>query len=149
MSTPAPRVFNLPCDDTGRFFFKVEFHPTEQSMHAAIGSLRGWIDPEDSEALAMCMRYVKERCDDQGNFRRTGELGTIFFVEGTATTEVVSHELTHAAIGWAKRCRVNPMKRPSRKGHYVAEHEERFARTFQILFSKFYELAPKALAEAA
>lgn len=142
MSKPVAE-FTLQCSPDSRYFYRVQFWATSKEMINAIGALRGFSAIEDEDARAMCFRYVKEITTGD-TFQKTGELGTIFFTRWDAGPEVVVHELTHAAIGWAKRARVNPMKAPARSNRRVADQEERFAETFQYMFEEFYRQAQKA-----
>jgi hypothetical protein len=137
--------FYLPCGIKSDLFYVVEFYASQQELVAAVAALRGRPDKNDIDARAMCFRYVAEGRGPTGRLRRTGELGTLFFVKGDAGPEVVVHELSHAAIGWAKRAKVDPLK------HRNSAHcgEEKFASTFQFMFEQFYEKAPAALAVAA
>lgn len=142
MSRPVAS-FSLSCGSNSRYFYRVQFWATSKEMADAIGALRGFSTLEDQDARAMCFRYVKEVVTGEC-FQKTGELGTLFFTRWDAGPEVVVHELTHAAIGWAKRARVNPMKR-ARTNRPVQDQEEKFAETFQYMFEEFYRQAQKAL----
>jgi hypothetical protein len=146
MSKPVAE-FDLSCGSDSRFFYRVQFWATTKEMISAIGTLRGFSAVDDEDARAMCLRYVKELVTGEGkgaSVQKTGELGTIFFTRWDAGPEVVVHELTHAAIGWAKRARVNPLKVPARSNRRVADQEEKFAETFQYMFEEFYRQAQKA-----
>lgn len=139
--------FVLPCDPDVKHFYVVRFYATQAEMIAAMAALRGAPQDEDWDARSMCLRYVREISHEPtGPLKKTGELGTLFFVKGDAGPEVVVHELTHAAIGWAKRKKVNPLKH---SGIYRKCPEEKFAYTFQFMFEQFYQKAPAALAVAA
>jgi hypothetical protein len=137
--------FYLPCGLFSDLYYAVEFYEHQSAMVDAITKLRGRRSEDDLDARAMCLRYVAEARGPSGRLRRTGELGTIFFVKGDAGPEVVVHELTHAAIGWANRAKVNPTKHNNR----ATSGEEKFATTLQFMFEQFYEKAPAALAAAA
>jgi hypothetical protein len=137
--------FMLQCGTFSPFHYLVEFYATQAEFVEAVTKLRGRPDPNDLDARAMCFRYVAEYRGESGRMRRTGELGTLFFVKGDAGPEVVVHELSHAAVGWAKRARVNPLKH----NHRLNCGEEKFATTLQFMFEQFYEKAPAALAAAA
>lgn len=119
--------FFIRCEPDSELFYAVEIYPTEQEMQTAVGKMRGYPLRSDQDIRALCLRYVAEGRNEKGRLVRTGELGTIFFHQSDLDGDVVVHELTHAAIGWAKRARVNPC---SKNG------EERFACVSQSLFQQ-------------
>ena len=60
------------------------------------------------ECVGMCCgsdvwseRFTKRRISSR--------LGEINLCRGHITTEIVSHELTHAAISWARRVKIDPL----------------------------------------
>jgi hypothetical protein len=147
MTTTEPASFFLTCGPDSDWFYAVEFYPTAEAMLQAIAKLRGKAPTKaDRDARAVCLRYVAEGRNRKGRLVETRELGTLFFVRGDAPPEVVVHELTHAAIGWARRTKVDPMKRSDR---YERCQEEKFTRTFQHMFEEFYQKAPRVLSAAA
>lgn len=131
--------FFIACEDGGPEFYVIEICKDETTMHARMAEIRGAFVRSDREARACCLRYIAESRNASGRLVRTPELGTIFFNLHDMSPEVVAHELAHAAIGWAKRKRVNPC---SKHG------EERFACVQQRLNREFYRRAAHAI-EAA
>lgn len=128
--------FFVPCDPTLRYFYSVEIHPTEESMHRAIAKLRGHRPTRnDLSAKAVCLRFKLET-DNKTLQRKHDQLGTIYFVQGQFTPEEAVHELVHAAIGWAKRVRIDPRKQSD---DYTKCPEERFARTLQFMHLHFFQ----------
>lgn len=53
------------------------------------------------------------------------ELGEILFAARHLTVDIVSHECTHAALGWARRVGVDPTE-CRHQGHRIVGDEERF-----------------------
>lgn len=119
--------FFIRCEPHSPYFYAVEVHDNEAKMVAAIGELRGKVMKSDTEIRAVCLRYVAEGRDEYNKLVKTGELGTLFFHCDDIPFGVVLHETTHAAIGWARRARVNPT---SKHG------EERFTVVAQTLFEQ-------------
>lgn len=125
-----PSRYFLTCDAQGRNWFRVEIHPTEESMHVAIERLSGKCE-NDSVALCLSYEWVHEG-------KLTGELGTLFFHRNAMGPEVVAHELGHAALSWAKRRRVDP--RVTRKRASVCP-QEKFCEVLQRLTGQLYQKA--------
>lgn len=128
----APLVFTVDCDE--RHFFWVQIHPDEASMIRAIRELRGRPDKTDSDLRACTLRYVRT----EGK-KILPELGVIFFVRGDIPNGAVVHEMTHAAIYWARRVKIDPTKSSKR---YSQCPEERFAYTLQSLVEQFDRKCP-------
>ena len=135
-----PVRFFLDCGDDRHHFYVVEVYESSAAMQAAMAQLNA---PRGSkQAQAVTLRYKADYRTKQGKLRLSPELGTIFFVRGEMGPEVVVHELTHAAIGWARRRRIDPMKHTNR---YSSCPEEKLAYTMQNLFTQFYAEAAKHL----
>lgn len=135
-----PVRFFLDCGDDQHHFYVVEVYETRAAMQRAMDKLDA---PRGSkQALAVTLRYKADYRTKQGRLRLSPELGTLFFTRGEMAPDVVVHELTHAAIGWARRRRINPMKQTRR---YSSCPEEKLAHTMQTLFTQFYAEAAKCL----
>lgn len=143
--------FYLGTDPEAKFFYSVEIHFSRKSMLRAIVNLKGKkeVDPEEKDTRAVCCRFVSVWPDTDPEKRRLQkkhqQLGTIFFFHGDMDSGVVLHELTHAAIGWARKARVNPF-RPSRIWDQCPE--EKFAATLQFMSRQFYRFSQRALTKA-
>jgi hypothetical protein len=138
--------FAIACDEDARHFFIVEVHPTRLEMLEAIRQLAKQRTGQDT--CALCLSYLASYEALPGR----EELGTLFFSREDFTPEVVAHELTHAALAWARRRRINPLKRS--RGNRVTGAEERFATLVQSLTRQVYQkvghkLVAGMLAEAA
>ena len=143
---PAQIRFFLPCDFAAKYFYVVEIHPDHASMCEAFKQLRGRALKGDKDVRACCLKYVAEssagkRSRRGEKWKVTGELGTIFFVRGDTGVDVVVHELTHAAIGWAVRAKIDPVKY-----RRSLDHEEKFCDVLQRLVENYYKKAPGMLA---
>lgn len=140
-----PVQFFLRCDPDARFFYSVEFHPTQKSMIRAIETLQQEkMSKLERNSRAMCLRFRLK--PEPGQPKGHEFLGTIYFVRGDADMSVVTHELTHAAVGWAKASKCNPL---GKHFAYSKDPEEKFARTLQYMLEQFYLTAPRVLENAA
>lgn len=112
------------------------------------GRKLGDFSATELDSRAICLRYrVNKKELHRTILKRKEPLGTIFLQYGDSELGVVAHEIgAHAAIGWARAAKVNPLRQSK---NYWKCPEERFARTVQFLFEQFYKLAPAAIAKAA
>jgi hypothetical protein len=128
--------FFISCGRGDRYFYAVEIHPTKRSMLRSISKYDLGLERHASDSRACCLRFQLNgpdvaKCPLE-------QIGTVFLHREDCGLEVVAHELTHAAIGWARRSKVQPVTRP-RRVRYSEDPEERFARCLQHLVSQFYE----------
>lgn len=132
------RKFYLRCDPSARFFYGVEIHPTKKSMLRSIRRLEG-SSKHAEDSRAVCLRFeLKEKPQDHE------QIGILYFVKTDMSTDVVVHELTHAACGWARRVGIDTLG-PRKRHRYLNDPEERFAREIQFLVQQFgYELQKQA-----
>ena len=140
---PIVRFF-LPCDKAAKLFYVAEVYHDHESMLKSIHKLRGKALRGDEGVRACCLRYVAETRVGR-RLKVTGELGTLFFVRGDASPEVVVHELTHAACGWATRTRTNPLRRGRGRNERL-DHEEKFADVMQRMARNYYAKVDQMLA---
>lgn len=126
----------LVCPDR-KHFYAVQFFANEKALQKEIAAIRGKKCKEDKNVRALCLRYRAQRTDSLGHPEVTPELGSVFLLEqDRKNLEVVVHELTHAAVGWANRIGIQPIlcnrsKRPT--------DEERFAACMQTLFAQYLQ----------
>lgn len=138
-----PVQFFLACDLAAKHFYSVEIYPTQGMMQQAIADLKGCTLRSTKDDEAVCLRYDVKTSTAPAELRGKHKLiGTIFFYRGGMPVSTVVHELTHAAVGWAKKARVNPLKRSA---SYTRCPEEKFARCVEYLTAQFYQHAPRAL----
>ncbi len=57
----------------------------------------------DRRTVAQCSTYRRLKVDAAGRMRTSPRMGEISFHLGRVTAEVLSHEVAHAALGWARR----------------------------------------------
>ena len=126
-----PIQFFLRCDDKASRFYAVEVHSTHRSFVRAVCRL-GLDRKEAASSRAICCRFELKNPHPEHK-----QLGTIFFVLGDMGPEVVVHELTHAACGWARDAALNPIG-PYRRRRPRTDSEELFAVQLQSLFEQFY-----------
>lgn len=133
-----PLQFFLPTDASARYFYVVELYDTQKEMCDAVREINPGACRPGEELECACLRYVVASRDKR--FRRLqkkhDQIGTLYFFRSKAYGGSVVHELTHAAVGWAKRARVDPLKQSN---NYDKCPEERFARTMQFLYEEFFE----------
>ena len=134
----------IECTPDARYFYAVEFYSSELEMKRAVAKL-GAADARGLGRLqACCVRYkFLAEPGKRALMRKHEPIGTLFFVAGKAPREAVTHELTHAALGWARRTGVNPLTRNRRS--YRRCPEERFANVVQHLHEEFYRKIPPGL----
>ena len=127
--------FFLQCPD--EHFYAVQIFPTEEKLQQEIKKIRGRACKQDKEVRALCLRYVAQKRDSLGEFETTKELGSIFFLEQDRySIEVVVHELSHAAVGWANRIGLQPVAQARSK---KPSDEERFAVCMQSLTRQYFQ----------
>lgn len=146
MSKDVLRFF-LQCDPRARRYFAVEVHPDRESMRREIVRLGGK-RRDTRNTRAVCLRIKLKDPDEKHE-----AIGIILFVRDDMGPEVVVHELTHAALGWAREVGVKPISPFSRRQSQASDQEEQFVCQLQSLFEQFYQRlreasAPKALAAA-
>lgn len=74
-----------------------------------------------------------------GRWRRSPKLGRILLVETRLGAGYVAHELTHAAIGWARRVGLRPHAIwQSRQAAFEGRANERFCRAVETLNREFW-----------
>lgn len=123
--------------------YNVVIHPTARAMVAAANKYHGKKVGTVKSLRACCLRHVHE-VEQDGQWKLTGFLGTIFFTRDDLAPAVVAHELTHAAIGWANR-----MKLKVQQFADTPEcDEERFATALERLVGDFYRQAAAEIARA-
>lgn len=78
---------------------------------------------------AMCSSFDAIKVLEDGREYKTPEMGEILIPKARLGSEVISHECTHAALGWAQRIKLDPMTKPSRSQSGIlaaSSAEERF-----------------------
>lgn len=143
MSEPSHiTVKMVECEPGHRFFYRLEVHPTSESMHQEIARLFGRpLRPGREEVEAACLRFRYKM--PRGIDRKTLPLepiGLLLFVHNQTPLHAVVHELQHAAIGFARRAGFNPMK-PNPK-NYLRCPEERLARCIQHMLKQIDFVQP-------
>ena len=74
-----------------------------------------------------------------GHWRQTPKLGIILLTESPLGAGYIAHELTHAAIGWARRVGLKPAAIwQSRRGSFEGRANERFCRAVEHLNRQFW-----------
>ncbi len=76
-------------------------------------------------AQALCATYRRQR-EQGGRWRTTPEMGTIALHVGFMGVGCISHECTHAALGWAQRVGLDPTILSVPTSRLVSREEERF-----------------------
>jgi hypothetical protein len=76
-------------------------------------------------ARALCSRWTRTRTTGTGRTRTLPEMGEILFVAPLIDHEVISHEVAHAAIGWAQRIGIRPFGTGT-DCQYAGPDEERY-----------------------
>lgn len=131
---PAKKFF-ISCGPDDRYFYAVEIHPTRRSMLRSIAKYDDNSEQRAADSRAVCLRF--QLAGEDVKQCPLEQIGTIFFTRDDCGSDVVAHELAHAAIGWARRSKVKPTVTQKGAG-YLDEPEERFARCIQHLTSQFY-----------
>jgi hypothetical protein len=105
-------------------FYTVKLFATELAM-------RDYLIADDIDrsaaygARALCSRWTRTRTTASGRTRTLPDMGEILFVVPRIDAEVVSHEVAHAAIGWAQRIGLHPFG-SDRHPQYAGPDEERY-----------------------
>jgi len=112
--------FKVFSERHSRLHYLVLIFETKHDLRG-YAALHGEIDT--SRALGVTQTYVVYR--ERNACKRTLPVcGEILLCKGYLTPGIVAHEVTHAALGWAARRRVQ-VDRPLNVGT-VSENEERF-----------------------
>jgi hypothetical protein len=105
-------------------FYTVKLFATELAM-------REYLIADDIDrsaaygARALCSRWTRTRTTGTGRTRTLPEMGEILFVAPLIDHEVISHEVAHAAIGWAQRIGIRPFATGT-DCQYAGPDEERY-----------------------
>jgi hypothetical protein len=115
------RVFPEP---SSRLFYRVRVFATPVTLGEYLRS-----DDIDRSAAygarALCSRWTRTRTTGTGRTRTLPEMGEILFVAPLIDHEVISHEVAHAAIGWAQRIGIRPFATGT-DCQYAGPDEERY-----------------------
>lgn len=123
-------------------YVRVLVFATSAELRAAC---REWGDRRWRRTAGMCAAYDRFRIygrSDPRKPRRLLEFATVFLSRDNLTMRIVSHELAHASVAWAKRVGLDFKKlvRTS-AGVDASSEEERFVSVFGVLCSDFVERA--------
>ena len=106
-----------------------------QGMNRASGRSVAWA--RSAEGICQTETTLIRR---GGRWRRSPKLGIILLVETRLGVGYVAHELTHAAIGWARRVGLRSHAVwQSRRGSYEGRANERFCRVVENLNREFWD----------
>lgn len=97
---------------------------------------------------AYCQTFQKIRIYEDGRERTSPQIGHVHFALARMGTEIVTHEFTHAALGWARRVGWVPADddgpRTNHSGGGLDRNEERFCHALGQMVQQFvtraYEL---------
>lgn len=113
-----------------RLFFKVRIFRSKAALQAYLHSHRHHYRSLGRYGLAMCSKWKVTRFRKNGRARTTPEMGEILFIRRQLRMGIIAHEVTHAALEWSLRVRLNPHEgaptRRYRGEHRCSENEERF-----------------------
>lgn len=105
---------------TSRLFFHVRIFQTVEAMHTY---LRSTERAPGRFCKGMCSTYKLTKCPRRRPAYTTPEVGEIVLAARWCGSRIISHECTHAALGWARRRGLDPRDRG--EGRVIGGAEER------------------------
>jgi hypothetical protein len=114
---------------------KFRVYPEYRSLYYTVFIWRNLHDlrtfnPGNSDTLGLCRTHLVVRFQKNQPDRTLPSLGQVHLSKNHLRIGIISHEFTHAAIGWASRTRIVPDFTPIRDGefllHGAKSPEERF-----------------------
>jgi hypothetical protein len=111
--------------------------PSREAMHRHMRS-EGRRPRRPSIGLvtgAYCARHRRYRVYDDGSMRISPQIGEVHFHRDQLDSETVTHEFTHAALGWAERVGCDPTGEGSED--YWNDPEERFCYALGEMVGQF------------
>lgn len=96
-------------------------------------------DNEDEEILGLCHSFERYKADKDGKFKRLPNIGIIRLAKTYLTTEIVAHEVVHAAmhnyrIDYGNEDIYNGTNGNANFGNNCCDEEENFAYIYGELF---------------
>jgi hypothetical protein len=117
-------AFRVFPESRSGLFYRVRLFDSERALGQYLRS-----DDIDRSAAygarALCSRWTRTRTTANGRTRTMPDMGEILFVVRSLDAEVVSHEVGHAAIGWAQRIGIRPFGTGT-DCQYAGPDEERY-----------------------
>jgi hypothetical protein len=123
----------------GRLFFDVRIYPDEQRMRRALRRQDRWLGTRRdwSRSEAVCTSF-ETQIQLRGRWTRTPRLGVLFFHRRSLGAGLVAHEMTHAAVVWARRVGVSGRRVWHQRGDWEGGANERFADAVGNLCAHFW-----------
>jgi len=124
------------------WYFVIKIYPDKETFNHAVNK-RGHENLEFTRGLTTCHQAFL--VSENGTEERKQDIGHIHLYRDCLGSETISHEATHAAIGWAREVEINPLDIFNMDGSgNVTDENERFCYaqgqiTRQIV-EKCYEL---------
>lgn len=87
-------------------FFIVHVWLTQKAMHRRLKKLG---IPHSEHTQGTCSAWRRYKNGAAVPDRRTRDIGELNFHRGLLNAEIVSHEIAHAMVQWARRMRVDPL----------------------------------------
>jgi hypothetical protein len=84
-------------------FYRVRVFATEDTLRHYLAADRDVDRTAAFHSRALCTRWTRTRVLANGRTRTCPDMGELLFVLPLIDSEVISHECSHAAIGWAQR----------------------------------------------
>jgi hypothetical protein len=103
--------FRIYPEPASALYFRVRVFASEAALALYVAA-DDLARPLPQGTRALCTRWTRDRRLANGRTRLLPDLGEILLTRGAIDAEVISHECTHAAIGWAQRVGLSPFREP-------------------------------------
>lgn len=128
--------------------FRIRVYPEHKSLYYVVNVWRTKKDMyahcrwAKSTFQGLCTTYEVIKGDGKGGWRLLPECGQVNLWKGRLGSAVVTHEFTHAALGWARRVGLEPDNLLGHNGSAdVHPEEERFCHALCEMVRQFIDRA--------